>query len=118
MSILSKISELLKFPKVPRKPLPTPLILLGENRSGISQLRTYQNVLARENEIYESDRPDNKLIEIIIEEIYNDILTNMVVEIAVPPNAIVTAKGSDATGTPVVVVGKIVNIQKAVGVPR
>jgi hypothetical protein len=42
----------------------------------------------------------------------------MVVEIAVPPNAIVTAKGSDATGTPVVVVGKIVNIQKAVGVPR
>jgi len=118
MSVIDELKKMFTFPKPRKNKIPALLLLNAEKRSGISQIRTLQNVLSRENEIYESEFHDRKMIEIIIEEVYKDILENGVIEIVVPPNTIVNGTGTDATGKPIAFTGTILKEQSGVGVLR
>jgi len=114
--IIDKIRNLFKLPKPRQASIPPPLILKAKTRSGTSQTRVAERVFTRENEIFDSDQPHRQAYRIIIEEVLKEIRENAVVEIAIPPNAIIIGAGSDATGTPVTVTCQIVNIQTATGV--
>lgn len=114
--ILDKIRNLFKLPKPKQAKVPLPLILKANNRTGTSQTRIAERVFNRENEIFDSDQPHREAYKIIIEEVLKELRENAVVEVAIPPNAVIIGTGSDATGTPVNVTCQIVNIQTATGV--
>ena len=89
----------------------SPMMIIGGtvNRPGLSQTMVASRVISRQKEIDPnipignlmdgSPNLMNKLIAIIVEEVYNAMRLEGKVEIAIPPNAIVsTGVGANAGG--------------------
>ena len=93
-------------------PLPPPVALAGENRSGLSPKRVAANIIARQSEasarVGPRDNGEDSITEkmevIRIEEIMGEVTRNMRINIAVPPGTAVVASGAN-TGGPLVAYG-------------
>lgn len=125
--VLNIITSAFSIPQEPITPLPPPLIILGGNlRTGLSAQAIASRIIARQSESGRqvgdvfADGPNNEeLMEVIrVEEIINALLTESVVNIAIPPGIAVSTIGIGNLGAPVVSQGVTTNIGVANGILR
>ena len=111
--MLSKILTLLNIPKPPDPPIPTPLVLLTEDRPGMSAQKIGAEVIRRRAEaglpvgVLPSGRVNPaEVMEIIRAQVYIDAFaTEARNTVAIQPGTPLTAYGVDSAGLPVVVNG-------------
>ena len=125
--VLNLIISAFSIPSTPVTPLPPPLILIGGNlRPGMSAQAIASRIISRQSEAGRqvgdvfADGPNNEeIMEVIrIEEILNSLLTESVVNIAIPPGISVTTVGVGNLGAPVLSQGVTTNIGIANGIIR
>jgi len=125
--VLNLISSAFSIPQEPVTPLPPPLIIVGSNlRPGLSAQAIAARIISRQSESGRqvgdvfADGPNNEeLMEVIrVEEIINALLTESVVNVALPPGIAVTTVGIGNLGAPVVSQGITTNIGVANGIIR
>lgn len=125
--VLNVISTAFSLPQEPVTPLPPPLIIVGANlRTGLSAQAIASRIIARQSESGRqvgdvfADGPNNEeLMEVIrVEEIINALLTESVVNVALPPGIAVSTIGIGNLGAPVVSQGVTTSIGVANGIIR
>lgn len=113
-SILNSLLNLFKLPnRVQSTPYPPEMILATDLRPGLSPRKTAAAIIKRQAEAgipvgpLPSGKisPDEIMERIRVEEIFNAITSEMVVDVAIAPGAGVTAVGANAGG-PIVVKGQ------------
>ncbi len=121
-SILNSLLSLFKLPnRVQSTPYPPEMILATDLRPGLSPRKTAAAIIKRQAEAgipvgpLPSGKisPDEIMERIRVEEIFNSITSEMVVDVAVQPGISITAVGGNAGG-PIVVEGA----SKAVGLGK
>lgn len=111
--MLGAVSDLLNIPKPPDPPIPTPLVLLTDDRPGMSAQKIGAEVIRRRADaglpvgVLPSGQVNPaEIMEIIRAQVILDaIATEARVTIAIQPGTPLTAYGVDASGSPVVVNG-------------
>ena len=87
-------------------PVPSPLLAAAPLKSGLSARRVIKNVIPRLEQLgipigAQADGSDNiylKVLLVLVEEIYNDIVGNAKLQIYVPPGIALSASGANAGG--------------------
>lgn len=118
-TMLSNIKKLLSFKSVSSQSLPSPLVLAGSSRTGLSETRVYNKMIEhmKKLDIPVDNLPDGSpnpnviLIYLLVHEMYNDIRENSKIQVAIEPMGNVTSTGVDAIGIPVTTQGFITDIQ-------
>lgn len=90
MSYVQRLLDLFKITKRPAKSLPSPILLLARNRSGISQTRISNEVIAKLPQIRQTDEPEETYVRVLVDAIVKEILENGKIEVAVNPGAVTT----------------------------
>lgn len=123
-SVINSIKKITSLKFKVAKPLPSPIVLLGRNRSGMSAIRVTNRVLEQKQKLglpvgtrdNGEANYDDQMIQVIVKEVIREIKENAVIQVSIDPStAIVTAAGGNSGG-PVTVAGTVVNIQTGVGV--
>jgi hypothetical protein len=125
--VLNLILSSFGIPEEPVTPLPPPLIMIGSYlRPGISAQAIASRIISRQSESGRqvgdvfADGPNNEeAMEVIrIEEIVKSLLTEMVVNVVIPPGVSVTSVGVGNLGAPVVSMGATTTMGIGNGIPR
>lgn len=125
--ILNIILTAFSIPDEPVAPLPPPLLLIGAPlRPGLSAQAIAARIISRQSESGRqvgdvfADGPNNEeAMELIrIEEIINALLTESVVNVAIPPGVSVSTIGVGNLGAPVVAQGFTTTIATGNGILR
>lgn len=125
--VLNIILSAFSIPSEPIEPLPPPLVLIGGNlRPGMSAQAIASRIISRQSQagrqvgdVFADGPNTDEMMEVIrIEEILNSLLTESVVNIAIPPGIGVTTIGVGNMGAPVVSQGITTNIGIANGIIR
>jgi hypothetical protein len=126
-NILNLILSAFAIPDEPVAPLPPPLIVVGAQlRPGMSSQAIAARIISRQSESGRqvgdvfADGPNvDETMELIrVEEILNSLLTESVVNIAIPPGISVTTVGVGNLGAPVISQGVTTNIAVGNGIIR
>lgn len=117
--ILKSISQVLKLARKPYPSVPAQLLYCdSQNRSGLSAISLGSSIIARLPEIGIPNGPNadgsenlvNKFVMLLAEEIVNEIKTNGLAMVALPPSTLdIVGTGMTTTG-PVEITAKNVNI--------
>jgi hypothetical protein len=125
--VLNVILSAFSIPSEPISPLPPPLIIVGgELRTGLSAQAIAARIISRQSEagrqvgdVFADGPNSEEMMEVIrVEEIINAILTESVVNIAIPPGIGITSVGIGNLGGPVVSQGMTTGIGIANGIIR
>ena len=110
-TILTNLNKILQLPKGKPCPIPTPAILLAENRPGLSPIAIANRIIKRKSEagipiqVLPDGTPskDDMMIRIMVEEIVKAFQEEAKVSVAI--NLAIQAQGGGvaADGTPVTV---------------
>jgi len=106
LSVIEGLLKLADIGSIPSPPLPPPVALAGENRSGLSPKRVAANIIARQSEagarVGSRDNGEDSITEkmevIRIEEIMGEVTRNMRINIATPPGTPIVAQGANSGG--------------------
>jgi hypothetical protein len=125
--VLNLILSAFAIPEVPIPALPPPLIMIGSYlRPGISAQAIASRIISRQSEAGRqvgdvfADGPNNEeaMETIRVEEIVNSLLTEMVVNVVIPPGISVSTVGAGNLGAPVVSMGATTTMGVGNGIPR
>lgn len=123
-TVIGIIMSAFKLKFNPQTPLPPPLIYAGANlRQGLSAQQIASRIISRQQEAGApvgalpdgSDNVAEKMEKIRMEEIINAILTEVRVDVVIPPGIPITAVGGNAGG-PIIVQGATTNFASGKGV--
>ena len=106
LSVIEGLLKLADIGSIPSPPLPPPVALAGENRSGLSPKRVAANIIARQSEAGArlgprdngEDSISEKMEVIRIEEIMGEVSRNMRINIATPPGTAAVVQGANSGG--------------------
>lgn len=124
--VLNLILSAFSIPEEPISPLPPQLLVTGSNlRPGVSPKAIASRIISRQSESGRqvgdvfADGPNNEeAMELIrIEEIMNALLTEGVINVAIPPGISVTVTGANAGG-PFIAQGFTTTIATGNGIQR
>ena len=125
--ILNMILAAFKTPEKPIEPLPPPLIVVGATlRPGVSSKEIASRIISRQSEAglpvgdVFSDGPNTTeaMLAIQVEEIINSLLTESVVNVAIPPGTRIIGIGTGNLGAPVVIQGFTTSLAVGNGIMR
>jgi len=124
LSVIEGLLKLADIGSIPSPPLPPPVALAGENRSGLSPKRVAANIIARQSEagarMGSRDNGEDSITEkmevIRIEEIMGEVTRNMRINIATPPGTSTVVQGANSGG-PLVAYGATTTPGFGWGVP-
>jgi len=124
LSVIEGLLKLADIGSIPSPPLPPPVALAGENRSGLSPKRVAANIINRQTEagarLGPRDNGEDSITEkmevIRIEEIMGEVSRNMRINIATPPGTSAVVQGANSGG-PLVAYGATTSPGFGWGVP-
>jgi len=124
-SILNGILSLFKVPKAPTTPYPLPVILASVNRPGLSPSEIASRIIKRQSEAgipvgplpSGAVSPAEIMERIRMEEVVNALVTEMAIDVAIPPGTALQGTGTSPTG-PVQVFGTTLGISTGSAMAR
>ena len=126
-SMTSTMGNIFQTPRSPLQPLPPPQLSIGSNlRPGIDAKLIASNIIRRQTDAgaFSGALPDGSanvmeaMYAIIIEEIVNALITNMRVDVVIPPGGLSLIANGGNAGGPVVSQGFNTNYALATGIIR
>jgi hypothetical protein len=123
-TIITSINRILNLPRSKAPDIPTPTILLSENRPGLSSIAIANRIIKRKSEAGIPIQPlpdgtpskDDMMIRIMVEEIIKAIQEEAKISVAVRANIQATGGGTAADGTPVTVTTTTVTLGNGNGI--
>jgi hypothetical protein len=125
--IVDSIEKLIGQVRVPAIPIPAILMLCSVfRRPGMSAMLTSSKIIKRQSEFGcptgalpdGTDNKMNKLINVIVQEVFDELLKNSVIECIIPPGGLQIIGFGANGGGPVVIQGTNILPSKATGHTR